>query len=384
MREEAEEKRRGHEHLDAILDQSGQILETQHFALAKGEMSRSQSRSSSASMDYPWMSSDEDGSVGGEDGEESGDEFGEIEMEQDAVEDREDVEGTVESGSEVSEDGDESTRALLGLGSPEDFAAADAFEHSVPDGLGADSVDQESVKSAPASLELDTEEGVGTGPHSNEGTEWVGASHEPSEADSTTQTPTVRESHSPMLETPHDFPTPASSAVALDSGFDVKVDSNAPSKDASRRTSPSPSQSSPTSPPAVLEQAWAITNTEGGGDMTSLPEAHHDGPPTLVQSASREGSPIVPPPQDEDMDDALTEETVQIPAYLRPFAVAPVDWSPETKIKPPLLLRGVLRPYQQSGLEWLASLHLNNLNGILADEMGLGWVVLWDDQSDVS
>lgn len=368
LREEAEEKRRGHEHLDAILDQSGQILETQHIALAKGEMSRSQSRSSSVSMDHPWMSSDEDGSVGGvEDGEESGDEFGEIEMEQDAVEDKEDAEGTVESGSEVSEDGDESTRALLGLGLPEDFATADACEHPVPDGLGADSVDQGSVKSAPASLELDAEEGVGTGSHSNEGTEWVGVSHEPSEADSTTQTPTVRESHSPMLEALRDFPTPASSAVALDSGLDANVDSNVPSKVVSRRTSPSP--------PAVSEQAWVTTNTEGGGDMSLLSKAHHDGPPTSVQLASREGSPVVPPPQDEDMDDALTEETAQIPAYLRPFAIAPVDWSPETKIKPPLLLRGVLRPYQQSGLEWLASLHLNNLNGILADEMGLGWVV---------
>lgn len=364
LREEAEEKRRGHEHLDAILDQSGQILETQHIALAKGEMSRSQSRSSSVSMDHPWMSSDEDGSVGGvEDGEESGDEFGEIEMEQDAMEDKEDVEGTVESGSEVSEDGDESTRALLGLGLPEDFATADACEHPVPDGLGAESVDQECVKSAPASLELDAE-GVGTGSHSNEGTEWVGVSHEPSEADSTTQTPTVRESHSPMLEALRDFPTPASSAVALDSGLDANVDSNVPSKDVSRRTSPSP--------PAVSEQAWVTTNTEGGGDMSLLSEAHHDRPPTSVQLASREGSPIVPPPQDEDMDDALTEETAQMPAYLRPFAIAPVDWSPETKIKPPLLLRGVLRPYQQSGLEWLASLHLNNLNGILADEMGLG------------
>ncbi|KDQ20190.1 hypothetical protein BOTBODRAFT_27602 [Botryobasidium botryosum FD-172 SS1] len=43
-----------------------------------------------------------------------------------------------------------------------------------------------------------------------------------------------------------------------------------------------------------------------------------------------------------------------------------------TKIKPPFLLRGTLRPYQQAGLEWLASLYSNKLNGILADEMGLG------------
>ncbi|KLT40718.1 hypothetical protein CC85DRAFT_248951 [Cutaneotrichosporon oleaginosum] len=42
------------------------------------------------------------------------------------------------------------------------------------------------------------------------------------------------------------------------------------------------------------------------------------------------------------------------------------------RLKPPFLLRGTLRPYQQAGLEWLASLYSNNMNGILADEMGLG------------
>ncbi|KAI8393900.1 SNF2 family N-terminal domain-containing protein [Radiomyces spectabilis] len=38
----------------------------------------------------------------------------------------------------------------------------------------------------------------------------------------------------------------------------------------------------------------------------------------------------------------------------------------------PVLLRGQLREYQHVGLDWLASLYTNGLNGILADEMGLG------------
>ncbi|CAG8509274.1 12714_t:CDS:2 [Acaulospora colombiana] len=38
----------------------------------------------------------------------------------------------------------------------------------------------------------------------------------------------------------------------------------------------------------------------------------------------------------------------------------------------PPLLRGKLREYQHVGLDWLASLYNNGLNGILADEMGLG------------
>ncbi|EMC99309.1 hypothetical protein BAUCODRAFT_31627 [Baudoinia panamericana UAMH 10762] len=38
----------------------------------------------------------------------------------------------------------------------------------------------------------------------------------------------------------------------------------------------------------------------------------------------------------------------------------------------PTLIRGTLRSYQHTGLDWLASLHRNGINGILADEMGLG------------
>ncbi|WWC89087.1 uncharacterized protein L201_004005 [Kwoniella dendrophila CBS 6074] len=47
-----------------------------------------------------------------------------------------------------------------------------------------------------------------------------------------------------------------------------------------------------------------------------------------------------------------------------------VDEGP--RVRQPFLLRGNLRPYQQAGLEWLASLWENGMNGILADEMGLG------------
>ena len=42
----------------------------------------------------------------------------------------------------------------------------------------------------------------------------------------------------------------------------------------------------------------------------------------------------------------------------------------------PFLLRGSLREYQQVGLDWLASMYTNALNGILADEMGLGKTVM--------
>ena len=38
----------------------------------------------------------------------------------------------------------------------------------------------------------------------------------------------------------------------------------------------------------------------------------------------------------------------------------------------PFLLKHKLREYQVVGLDWMATLYENRLNGILADEMGLG------------
>ncbi|CAL5869323.1 uncharacterized protein PFLUO_LOCUS3552 [Penicillium psychrofluorescens] len=46
--------------------------------------------------------------------------------------------------------------------------------------------------------------------------------------------------------------------------------------------------------------------------------------------------------------------------------------APGLKIPIPHLLRGTLREYQHYGLDWLAGLYNNHINGILADEMGLG------------
>ena len=96
--------------------------------------------------------------------------------------------------------------------------------------------------------------------------------------------------------------------------------------------------------------------------------------------ASQSVSGVEDPLPLQEVDDAASDiedeiEDVRIPRYLKPYAVAPVEWDSNAMIKPPALLRGVLRPYQQAGLEWLTSIHARNLNCILADEMGLGYVV---------
>ncbi|ORY26167.1 SNF2 family N-terminal domain-domain-containing protein [Naematelia encephala] len=72
---------------------------------------------------------------------------------------------------------------------------------------------------------------------------------------------------------------------------------------------------------------------------------------------------MTPELSDEDEDDTGDDEDSELESVNE-------DGGP--KIRPPFLLRGTLRPYQQAGLEWLASLYANNMNGILADEMGLG------------
>ncbi|XP_037537104.1 E1A-binding protein p400 [Nematolebias whitei] len=46
-----------------------------------------------------------------------------------------------------------------------------------------------------------------------------------------------------------------------------------------------------------------------------------------------------------------------------------------TRSPAPFLLHGVLREYQQIGVDWLINLHKKQLNGILADETGLGKTV---------
>lgn len=352
LRAEAEEKRRGHEHLDAILDQSGQILETQQFALAKGDMSRSRSRSSSVSMEDGWQSSSEEESI---DGVESADEFGEIDMTEDFAESGDAARDVDESDLEGSEGEDESTRALLGLGSGDgdDFEAPDTPKEE------EDSVDRESTKIA---------DRVDTIPSPE--TKQMESVHELSEMDAVAQALTILQGRSPLLESMHDDSTsPASSAMVFDTHLDEHTATSFPSPDVSRQTSPSPPASFEMDQNLPSGQPWSMPNDDAdkGGPILSHPDSLLTG--VTAKAGTLEAAEHQPLSRNEGRRSA---ETPSVPNYLKPFAVAPVNWLPDSKIKPPLLLRGVLRPYQQSGLEWLASLHSNNLNGILADEMGLG------------
>ncbi|KAL9935579.1 hypothetical protein V8E36_005927 [Tilletia maclaganii] len=90
---------------------------------------------------------------------------------------------------------------------------------------------------------------------------------------------------------------------------------------------------------------------------TSTPSQDMVVRPKTRRSASRSSS--IPTENDAELD----EESESSRAAHR---------HDKPKVRIPFLLRGVLRPYQHVGLDWLASLYTNNVNGILADEMGLG------------
>lgn len=57
------------------------------------------------------------------------------------------------------------------------------------------------------------------------------------------------------------------------------------------------------------------------------------------------------------------------------FSLAtPVLYS-EREMPQPHMFRGTLKAYQLKGMNWLANLYDQGINGILADEMGLGKTV---------
>ena len=360
QRAEAEEMRRGHEHLDAILDQSGQILETQQVDLARGELSRSRSGSVSVSE---WERESSGTSDGGEEeasGVESGDESVGPEMLEDG--DHEDAEvaeeegggGPDESEGESSdEDEDDTTHALLGLAR----RTEDAVRAPTPPSRADTDIVMD--EASPSACSTDKDPATQARLVFEDA---VASPSVPSDMDSTARTLTLGGARSPALESCYEYPMGNGASPAL-SGVE-----------------PDPGKEGDGS---VVPDEQVVSADAGTEGMEEVKEDQAEGQDASRAPPEHVSDHTVSPPMqlaegemDAPMEDVHTDDVARIPEYLKPFAVAPVEWSPETKIKPPLLLRGVLRPYQQGGLEWLASLHSNNLNGILADEMGLGYVLV--------
>ncbi|GAA5973715.1 hypothetical protein JCM11641_005094 [Rhodosporidiobolus odoratus] len=107
----------------------------------------------------------------------------------------------------------------------------------------------------------------------------------------------------------------------------------------------------------------------GGQDEKPLVNGNVS-PEAKVEDDSTPSSPAAKIESDDEAGSQAEEEEEE--------EVKAVDAAEDTSLvkqvhlDPPFLLRAKLRPYQQAGLEWLASLYAGGINGILADEMGLG------------
>lgn len=185
----------------------------------------------------------------------------------------------------------------------------------------------------------------------------------PTDSDSVLLEQTTEEYRSPHFENFNDIPSPASSVVIREKDSESNLDQD-------KEMGVTVAESAPNELPL------------GVGDV-DIDEADQVESYTAFPADDISSARLLSPAPDMTIDSELPddaevarEQEDNIPEYLKPYAVAPVDWNPEDKVKVPVLLRGILRPYQQSGLEWLASLHVNHLNGILADEMGLGYTFL--------
>ncbi|KNZ81238.1 Helicase SWR1 [Termitomyces sp. J132] len=292
LKQEADEVRRGREHLDAILDQSGQLLETQQSDLTRGELPRS--RSSSMSLACGVWGSDE------EEEENEGDiSSSEEEVQGEGIEERDDTNDEQDEARE-----DEALKSSVGSDIGEASSRVEDLEDS-----DAEDVQTRALLGTPRSItKILTSE----------------------------------------IEEPH-FPS------VLD-GIVTQPNAN---------TLLSPNHSSP----RIISDSLHRTDVSADEDNDSqIQSAVYSVAADLLENEQGSGEAF----DDENTMNTEKEDETALPEYLKPFAVAPVNWSADARILPPLLLRGNLRPYQQSGLEWLASLHTNNLNGILADEMGLG------------
>lgn len=354
---EAEERRRGQEHLNAILDQSGQILSIQQHDLARDSRSRSRSVST-----YDFERDHTPTEFDQEDQEQTrpvGDESGSDAEASDAESTAED-EGIsmlvpdmdVESASQAGRSRSGSTEADMDLGT----ATPRSGNESRPESPTPFLVDGVSVVSADPSGPLDDRQA----PTVLRPT-YVYASRDPSLVDVDDE----QSSHA----------TPVASSAAADGNVPQTFDDTKNSllddpsgEDTASLASPAKAKAISLSGETANSVSTPPITTNTAGPLT----VRVDSPGTMEALGAL---PLGATPADEDVVDDEVEEDSSIPYYLRPYAVAPVEWDSQAKVKPPLLLRGTLRPYQQAGLEWLASIHSRNLNGILADEMGLGYVL---------
>lgn len=124
-----------------------------------------------------------------------------------------------------------------------------------------------------------------------------------------------------------------------------------------------PIEDGPVEPTAVSE-ATELTEDVAQSESVDVESMHDIRPSGEVSSEASPGTFATKPSEPESVSsyEPAIEKALQ------------TSHSPAPGLKTPIphLLRGTLREYQHYGLDWLAGLYHNHINGILADEMGLG------------
>ncbi|KAL4243624.1 INO80/SWR1 chromatin remodeling helicase [Abortiporus biennis] len=352
---EEEERKRGHEHLDDILLNAGKLLQAQKSGLLRSE-SLSSSRASSFAPSGGFQDSDDEG----------------FEEEEEGVEDD-------DRTDTASEDEEGDITILLGVDEP-------MFGHPSLSPDTGTTPDRHTRSHSPMSdaMHVDLEEALSASAKASEKSPWFPRSPSPSQE--FVQTPgsmDLDNEPSPFdfLSNGHNSETsssvhdhtmsPVAKPLEAEDILDFSSLDDAPHEDG---TEVNEKQSQFQVPIMSLDIPETTVNASSVLPLNPSNDIVYN--PLLKEPEARSSehiqSPIAPEEVQDGHHDDEMETDSSIPAYLRPYAVTAVDYDPQAKVKPPLLLRGTLRPYQQAGLEWLAHLHTANLNGILADEMGLG------------
>ncbi|KAL5521391.1 hypothetical protein ACEPAG_9317 [Sanghuangporus baumii] len=440
---EAEEARRGRQHLDAILDQSGQILERQQLELIRSESSNVDSDDED-DEDEEEEATDLDDSGEDSEGEdnESNEAATEVEEEEDVVASVEHErekhvdfviplndadEGGGESSMEVDEQGDFSTPSSQVDDIDEDVHTRSSHdlegsktpidELDTQDGMEVEregtpqdndfaeedqspEADLSSSKASPESSSfmqnlLPSDTGMHPEP---DGMPDLGLSNgfEHEEPIVVHSEPTI-EGQVESISMPTKVPSPLKSvpelkeeASPVDVAMDIPTRTTEPKLPNGHAVRLNHIDSNEALTKGLIEAKAEVEITkevasvsgevEGQNEVSMVVDDAVPSPAPVTDRAIDQSAqgPTEGKPEDQESSDegvaevSESESEWEAPPELQPYAVTRVKWEPGSKVLPPLLLRGTLRPYQQSGLEWLVSLHNNETNGILADEMGLG------------
>ncbi|KAL2824746.1 SNF2 family N-terminal domain-containing protein [Aspergillus cavernicola] len=208
------------------------------------------------------------------------------------------------------------------------------------------------------SLPGDDEDGGDTKPASSDEDESEDEFEDPDEVSLVPTGPTKKESSTPATNAASStLETPVEDAAAL-ANQDPLVENQA--EDVNMMDVAPVEESTHVDEPATL------LRTKPSGETLIQPETdQHE--PYHSRAASSEASPgtvATKPSEPESVSsfEAPADKLVQSSQSPAPGQKTPI----------PHLLRGTLREYQHFGLDWLAGLYTNHINGILADEMGLG------------